>query len=74
MKRTKIDKSKLRLNAETLRLLTPENLEQVQGGKCTSGMTSTFNDGNCTNACDSNPPYCGADTLVRGGCVLSAYC
>jgi hypothetical protein len=74
MKRTKIDKSKLRLNAETLRMLTPENLEQIQGGKCTAGMTSTFGDGNCTNACHSNPPYCTADTQILGACALSAYC
>jgi hypothetical protein len=51
MKRTNLDRSKLRLNAETVRLLSAENLEQVNGGKCTAGMTSTWVDGNCTNAC-----------------------
>jgi len=75
MKRTKIDKSKLRLNAETLRLLTTENLEQIQGGKCTAGDTSTFGDGNCTNVCgNTNLSYCAMDTQVKGGCILSAYC
>lgn len=67
MKRTKVDRSKLRLNAETIRLLQPENLEQVNGGRCTKTGTSTWNDGLCTELCTDPTVTCPAsyscDTL-----------
>jgi len=72
MKRTKLNKSKLRLNAETLAMLQPNNLQRVNGGKCmgTNG-TSTFADGNCTNRCNTQFS-CDCDTAAQ--CILTAYC
>jgi len=34
MKRTTVSRQKLRLNAETIRGLQPENLAAVNGGRC----------------------------------------
>jgi hypothetical protein len=47
MKRTKLDKNKLRLNAETVRLLQPQNLDRVHGGMCNSVLGTSSGDSGC---------------------------
>jgi hypothetical protein len=47
MKRTKLDTTKLHLTAETVRLLSPKNLEQVHGGMCNKAMGTSSGDSGC---------------------------
>jgi len=72
MKRTTVSRQKLRLNAETIRGLQPENLAAVNGGRCmTVNATSTFADGNCTNYCNSDMS-CACNTATQ--CFMTSYC
>lgn len=65
MKRTKLDKGKLRLNAETIRMLQPTQLDQIHGGMCNRAMNTSSGDTGCCRTAQCSEQWYGCpDTEI----------